>query len=211
MHLLEPLFIQGAADTPHPIPPHLLPHFCHIFLVTPPDCHCTGLSPLPLVTPPACHSCRHNGMLLQSATGNETPSRTSWSHFFVRDAADTALIKSAEAAIEALFSAPAVLGGRRPLAKTEALQGERGESEGLCPQGCCVVQGKGCRLRAALPPPCGVSRRAASVCGRVCHALCARWGAFNYKRSSPCLLFVLPFNFFAVIKYHEGEFYEQVG
>ncbi|KAI8474309.1 MAG: hypothetical protein J3K34DRAFT_518266 [Monoraphidium minutum] len=56
------------------------------------------------------------------ASGNETPSRTSWSHFFVRDGAAAPLIRGAEASIEALFAAPAVLGGRAPLAKTEALQ-----------------------------------------------------------------------------------------
>jgi hypothetical protein len=57
------------------------------------------------------------------ATGTETPSRTSWSTFFTREAAETPLIRGAEAAIEALFAEPAVIGGLRPLAKTEALQG----------------------------------------------------------------------------------------
>lgn len=64
------------------------------------------------------------GKLVRSrvASGSETPSRTSWSHFFVKDAARQALIMSAEAQIEALFKSSAVRGPFPPLAKVEALQ-----------------------------------------------------------------------------------------
>lgn len=62
--------------------------------------------------------------LCRSAAGSETPSRTSWSHFFVRESAKHALIAAAEAQIEALFGCSAVRGPQRPLAKVEALQGE---------------------------------------------------------------------------------------
>jgi len=57
-------------------------------------------------------------------TGSETPSRTSWGHFFVKDAAKHHLIVEAESQIEALFNSAAVRGGYGPLAKVEALQGE---------------------------------------------------------------------------------------
>ena len=57
--------------------------------------------------------------------GSETPSRTSWGHFFVKDSARHPLILEAEAQIEALFNSAAVRGGYGPLAKVEALQGER--------------------------------------------------------------------------------------
>lgn len=61
--------------------------------------------------------------------GSETPSRTSWSHFFVKDAARQVLIMSAESQIEALFKSNAVRGPFPPLAKVEALQSEQ---EGWC-------------------------------------------------------------------------------
>ncbi len=55
--------------------------------------------------------------------GSETPSRTSWSHFFVKDAARHPLVTIAEAYIEMLFDCPTVRGPMPPLAKVEALQG----------------------------------------------------------------------------------------
>lgn len=58
--------------------------------------------------------------------GSETPSRTSWSHFFVKDAAKHPLILAAEGHIEALFGCAALRGPHKPLAKIEALQGEAG-------------------------------------------------------------------------------------
>jgi hypothetical protein len=60
------------------------------------------------------------------ASGNETPSRTSWSFFFVKADAEAPLIRAAEDSVRALFAAPAVLGSRPPLVKTEALQGGSG-------------------------------------------------------------------------------------
>lgn len=56
------------------------------------------------------------------ASGSETPSRTSWSHFFVKDAAKHPLIVAAEGHIEALFGCAALRGPHKPLAKIEALQ-----------------------------------------------------------------------------------------
>jgi hypothetical protein len=64
-------------------------------------------------------------MLLYAATaaGSETPSRTSLSHFFVKDAAKHPLVATAEGQIEALFGCPALRGPHKPLTKIEALQG----------------------------------------------------------------------------------------
>lgn len=55
--------------------------------------------------------------------GSETPSRTSWGHFFVRESARHPLILSAEAQIEVLFDSAVLRGGYGPLAKVEAIQG----------------------------------------------------------------------------------------
>eukprot|EP00878_Enallax_costatus_P004227 GHUV01004457.1.p1 GENE.GHUV01004457.1~~GHUV01004457.1.p1 ORF type:complete len:357 (+),score=106.65 GHUV01004457.1:233-1303(+) len=68
--------------------------------------------------------CLAEGKLVRSrvASGSETPSRTSWSHFFVKEAAKQALIMSAESQIEALFKSEAVRGPFPPLTKVEALQ-----------------------------------------------------------------------------------------
>ena len=63
--------------------------------------------------------------VLYCPPGSETPSRTSWGHFFVKDSAKHPLIVEAEAQIEALFNSAAVRGGYGPLAKVEAIQGER--------------------------------------------------------------------------------------
>eukprot|EP00879_Flechtneria_rotunda_P003674 GHRR01003911.1.p1 GENE.GHRR01003911.1~~GHRR01003911.1.p1 ORF type:complete len:380 (+),score=161.98 GHRR01003911.1:1720-2859(+) len=64
------------------------------------------------------------GKLVRSrvASGSETPSRTSWSHFFVKDAARHGLVAAAEAQIEALFKSAAVRGPFKCLAKVEAMQ-----------------------------------------------------------------------------------------
>lgn len=56
-------------------------------------------------------------------TGSETPSRTSWGHFFVRESARHPLILTAEAQIEALLNSAELRGGYGPLAKVEAIQG----------------------------------------------------------------------------------------
>jgi hypothetical protein len=63
------------------------------------------------------------GDLLRAHAGSETPSRTSWSHFFVKDAAKHPLVAAAEGQIEALFGCPALRGPYKPLAKIEAIQG----------------------------------------------------------------------------------------
>jgi hypothetical protein len=61
---------------------------------------------------------------LHCTAGSETPSRTSWSHFFVKDAAKHPMVAAAEGQIEALFGCVALRGPHKPLAKIEALQGE---------------------------------------------------------------------------------------
>ena len=55
--------------------------------------------------------------------GNETPSRTSWSYFFTKAAADHPLVVATEAHIEKLFKLTEILGPRPELFKAEALQG----------------------------------------------------------------------------------------
>ncbi|KAF8056253.1 hypothetical protein HT031_006441 [Scenedesmus sp. PABB004] len=64
------------------------------------------------------------GRLVRSrvASGSETPSRTSWSHFFVKEAARHELVAAAEARVEALFGCAALRGPHPPLAKVEAMQ-----------------------------------------------------------------------------------------
>ncbi|GBF96179.1 hypothetical protein Rsub_08927 [Raphidocelis subcapitata] len=54
------------------------------------------------------------------ASGNETPSRTSWSFFFTRAAAEAPLIKAAEASIEALFAEAAHYDNRSGVPLTRA-------------------------------------------------------------------------------------------
>jgi hypothetical protein len=65
-------------------------------------------------------------------SGSETPSRTSWGHFFVKESARHPLIMESEAQIEALFNSAAVRGAYGPLAKVEAMQGE-------CLVSCCIL------------------------------------------------------------------------
>jgi hypothetical protein len=60
---------------------------------------------------------------LTPPTGSETPSRTSWGHFFVNAAAQHELVVAAEARVAALFASPDVLGPFPPLSKVEAMQG----------------------------------------------------------------------------------------
>jgi hypothetical protein len=58
-------------------------------------------------------------------SGNETPSRTSWSYFFTKAAAEHPLVVATEDHIEKLFKLPEIAGPRPKLFKTEALQGEQ--------------------------------------------------------------------------------------
>jgi len=86
--------------------------------------------------------------LVPAAPGSETPSRTSWSHFFVKDAAKHNLVVAAESLIAALFASPTVIGPHKPLHKVEALQGESALRQYTCSSG----RGR-CRHDKSSPPP----------------------------------------------------------
>jgi hypothetical protein len=94
---------------------NLLTVLCATFL--PPGMHV-------FITIAALHVISLRSFAMLTPPGTETPSRTSSSCFFVKEAAEHPVVEAVEELIAALFADPRTGGtGRRPVGKTEALQG----------------------------------------------------------------------------------------